>query len=376
VLPKILQNFHLKKAWYCFSEKDFGGKTMTVLDLKSLSDHELHAHIRELLSQKRTTDLKLIKALIVMRNNQAFQRAGFFSLSEYMRDALGFSRDESWKTSQAVEVICKSKRAWELLESGQTYISHLAMLNAKLTDENADQIFDFLPEKSRRELEGFLSSIDQHGNRTTEKPMVKLVLNCPPELIEKIEHLSKLRSHASHKGEWASVLAEAVDLMIDKTDPAKKAERAVARQIKQPEGAYPLSDCDGAVTCDEEDNVAAHAVDSAKNVVPSADALQTPACTGAVKTQRTRAHIPAAVRHKIFLKYQSQCCFVGHDGRRCSRRAGLQIDHIQPVSRGGSNHPDNLRLLCAIHNRTAAAQLFGRDFMMQKYQDRYSESKR
>jgi 5-methylcytosine-specific restriction endonuclease McrA len=37
----------------------------------------------------------------------------------------------------------------------------------------------------------------------------------------------------------------------------------------------------------------------------------------------------------------------------------LQIDHIQPVARGGANTIDNLRVLCAYHNRLEAERLMG-----------------
>src|SRR5690606_17442925 len=114
------QKYHRKNLWYALLQKRRRRKPMTANDLKSLSDGELHAHIKQLVCQKRTADLNLIEALVVMRKNQAFQRAGFYSLAEYMRDALGFSRDESWKTSQAVEVICQSKKALDLLKTGQT----------------------------------------------------------------------------------------------------------------------------------------------------------------------------------------------------------------------------------------------------------------
>jgi 5-methylcytosine-specific restriction endonuclease McrA len=38
----------------------------------------------------------------------------------------------------------------------------------------------------------------------------------------------------------------------------------------------------------------------------------------------------------------------------------LQIDHVKPAARGGANTIDNLRLLCAYHNRLEAERLMGR----------------
>lgn len=41
----------------------------------------------------------------------------------------------------------------------------------------------------------------------------------------------------------------------------------------------------------------------------------------------------------VWAKYNYECNY-------CGRLYDLQIDHIRPVSKGGTNHPDNLQLLC------------------------------
>ena len=49
------------------------------------------------------------------------------------------------------------------------------------------------------------------------------------------------------------------------------------------------------------------------------------------------------------------------DGHRCGETRGLQIDHITPLAHGGETTEDNLRLLCAHHNRHEAAKRIGVD---------------
>jgi 5-methylcytosine-specific restriction endonuclease McrA len=43
-------------------------------------------------------------------------------------------------------------------------------------------------------------------------------------------------------------------------------------------------------------------------------------------------------------------------GRRCGSRDRCQVDHIIPVSQGGTHHLDNLRVLCATHHQAKTAQ--------------------
>jgi len=78
-----------------------------------------------------------------------------------------------------------------------------------------------------------------------------------------------------------------------------------------------------------------------------------PASAGPVR------RIPAHVRDEVFARDRSRCTYVGTNGRRCASTSALQIDHVKPVARGGSGALDNLRLLCASHNRLEAERLMG-----------------
>ena len=76
-------------------------------------------------------------------------------------------------------------------------------------------------------------------------------------------------------------------------------------------------------------------------------------------------YIPRAVAARVWQRDKGQCTYVAAlSGMRCQCRRGLQIDHIVPFARGGSsNLVSNLRLLCPQHNRVAADDIFGREFM-------------
>jgi 5-methylcytosine-specific restriction endonuclease McrA len=50
---------------------------------------------------------------------------------------------------------------------------------------------------------------------------------------------------------------------------------------------------------------------------------------------------------------------VGSTGERCDATHNLQIDHIVPYARGGTNTLDNLRLLCERHNKHEAERVLG-----------------
>jgi 5-methylcytosine-specific restriction endonuclease McrA len=64
---------------------------------------------------------------------------------------------------------------------------------------------------------------------------------------------------------------------------------------------------------------------------------------------------------ETFARDGLQCAYVSPDGRRCTARAFLEVDHVEPRARGGGDHADNLRVLCSAHNQLAAEQAYGRD---------------
>src|SRR5262249_42235523 len=77
-------------------------------------------------------------------------------------------------------------------------------------------------------------------------------------------------------------------------------------------------------------------------------------------------YIPADVNRTVRERDQHQCTFVSETGRRCSARTFLELDHIEPVARGGKSTVENLRLRCRAHNQHEAESAFGTDFMSNK----------
>ena len=85
----------------------------------------------------------------------------------------------------------------------------------------------------------------------------------------------------------------------------------------------------------------------------------------AQKNETPSRHIPAAVRDAVFTRDEGRCTLVGKDGKRCETTHHLQIDHIVPFARGGTNAIGNLRLLCERHNKREAERVLGANTMRQ-----------
>ena len=70
-------------------------------------------------------------------------------------------------------------------------------------------------------------------------------------------------------------------------------------------------------------------------------------------------YIPAEVKRLVWARDQGRCSYVNpKTGRRCGSRYMIQMDHIKPFALGGLSTKENMRLLCAGHNRFRERQTF------------------
>ncbi len=98
-------------------------------------------------------------------------------------------------------------------------------------------------------------------------------------------------------------------------------------------------------------------------------AFQAPPGAQASRLHLSR-YIPSSVRERLLERAGYQCEFRGPGGVRCTARTRLEVDHINPIGKGGSCEEENLRVLCRGHNLLAAAREFGEEFMRGKIEGR------
>lgn len=69
-----------------------------------------------------------------------------------------------------------------------------------------------------------------------------------------------------------------------------------------------------------------------------------PKATPSRRRQPARQSIPPGLRFQILQRDGFRCCLCG--ASTANRQVELEIDHIIPISRGGTNDPHNLQTLC------------------------------
>lgn len=74
-----------------------------------------------------------------------------------------------------------------------------------------------------------------------------------------------------------------------------------------------------------------------------------------VKSSRQSRYIPAATRVDVLRRDNYRCVYCGVS----AKKAELQIDHIVPFSKSGSNAIDNLQTLCSDCNKGKSNRFSG-----------------
>ena len=74
-------------------------------------------------------------------------------------------------------------------------------------------------------------------------------------------------------------------------------------------------------------------------------------------------YIPAPVRRLVWTRDRGRCTDLSPNGRRCTARDGLEYHHDDPYAFGGDRTPENIRLLCKIHNALRGERDFGKEVM-------------
>jgi hypothetical protein len=160
---------------------------------------------------------------------------------------------------------------------------------------------------------------------------------------ELMELIKWMRSHLSHrfpKGvSYQDIFKYAMRYVREREDMAKRAERRKKRNAREKRPSASTKPRAG---------------------IPSHDRVRR---SDEVSPSR---HIATREKEKVWVRDNGRCAYVGSNGRRCNSTHNLQYDHYPvPFARGGPSTVDNLRLLCARHNRHTAERVYGKHELKQ-----------
>ena len=233
------------------------------------------------------------------------------SIFEFLTKHAGYSKSAAQRRIDAARLSRDLPEVAESLKTGEinlTQVSQISRLvrekekTAKVDVKSKKQLLEAIKHKSTDATEVTLcqlldiAPLQQDKTKIQADESVRHETTLSKEEEELFKHVKELMSHKNPNASFKEAVIEAFQIYVKVKDPAAKVSTAAAPRTASPR------------------------------------------------------YIPAKTKTHLFQK-QRHCQWRHKDGSTCGSRFRLEIDHIQPVYKGGTNAPKNLQLLCDTHNR-------------------------
>jgi hypothetical protein len=345
-----------------------------LLGLAKLNDEQLENGLRRLLSTSARLEVRIALYLVEVEARRLHLRAGYSSLYEYCRDRLGLSEFEAYLRICAARVGKKFPVVFELLGARAIHLTTIHLLRDYLTSENHRALLEEASHKTKRQVTELLAARFPRADIATSlrklpslEPLspgrYRLELTVSADLKQKLELACDLLSHVNPNRDLGVVIDRALEELLTQLDRRRFAQRKAVKKSAAPSPPQASAIADPSATA----NASLTPSPSSPSPSPSpssAPQASSPAASAKIAARdvpqsKPRRHIARAVRRDVATRDQRRCTFTSDDGRRCNARAFLQLHHERAFAHGGADSRDNLRWLCAAHNRLLAERDFG-----------------
>jgi 5-methylcytosine-specific restriction endonuclease McrA len=330
--------------------------------MKHLSSSELLSRTKQLAADERRTTLALIEHLEEIQRRMLFAEIGYASLWEYVTKELGLSEGSAQRRIAAMRLIRKAPEAREAIKSGELSLSNASKVESFLGREkkagrprNASAVVQHVRSQSQKQCEATLFEISpeaevdaksKESDRIISKDqdrLLKLTLN--PVLYEKIQRIKGLLAHSIPEASYAELLDYMTNEVLAKLEKKRGIHQASALSGKPNISASEASDF--STTGAAQTSCAAQTPKIASPTAAAAVTQSQPLPNG------RRVYLPASLKKAVWAKAGGQC-EIEANGKRCTSRYRLEIDHKIPLALNGGNDLKNLRLICRTHNQQQA----------------------
>ncbi|MGC4095023.1 MAG: HNH endonuclease signature motif containing protein [Polyangiaceae bacterium] len=311
--------------------------------LHVVGDGELLARTLALVGREREVLAELVEHLAEIDRRRLYLDQACSSLFSYCHERLGFSEDEAIKRMRVARLVARRPEVVAELRSGNIHLTGLFLLSRFMEAPNWSELLSEARGKSRRELERLLAGhfprpdvpgqvLELAGSgaglasggpgasaeraRARLEPLsesrYRVEFTASSDLHEKMVRAEELLSHSVERGDLAQLFERALDCLI---------EQEARRRL------------------------------------------------GAGRPHARRAlkagsrHVPVEVARQVWERDGNQCTFIDADGRRCSARHLLTLEHRVPFALGGPSTVENLCILCASHNAHRARRVYGEELI-------------
>lgn len=329
------------------------------VELKNLSNQDLLIRLDKLVHSERKLTHVILCHINEVETRRLYADLGFDSMFKYLTRHCGYGDDSAYRRLQAARLLRKNPEVAEKLEQGTLNLTQLTQVQKCLKQESKEGVF-----VSPQETLNILQKIENRSNFETKKVLavefnqpihtheivkpqrdesVRFEVTFTAEQMEILEKVKASLSHSLPEGNWADLIIYLAGKQLQKTF-GKTAVTSINSNANSDFDRN--SDCDGGGSGKSKSNSTPIAeIGFASN--GKERSFSTPSFTA----KRKRVPVRITIRRKL-LQNAGHCCEYrdSNTNIRCRSKYQLQIDHIVPRARGGSDIERNLRVLCRTHN--------------------------
>lgn len=355
--------------------------------LAGLGNSELLSGLSELARQSNVLTAQLLAHLVELEERMLHLELGFSSLFAYCVEALHMSEGTAGRRVTAARVCRQFPEVFERVARGELHLCALCALAPHLNSKNATELFETCRDKTRRKVEELLAARfprpDVRGQirrlplraqvaaGPSEAPLppsrASEASPSPPGMPEILVDSGPAASAVSHPRRRARELEPlstdryGVHFTADAElrDLIERARALASHRLPNGDLAGLMKLMAARFVRQEEKRRFGVGARPRRVKVQTAPALSAGQETPPGGVGKRGRYVPVTVRREAHTRDRGQCAFVSADGRRCSARAFLELDHRKPFARQGAPDALNIRLLCRAHNSLHARNCFG-----------------
>jgi hypothetical protein len=276
-----------------------------------------------------------LEILLEIENRKEYSGQGFDGLYSFCIKTFGWSESQTATRTQAMYAVRTVPDLKQKIDDGTMSVTTIAQVERYIRQEQVEAGTNPTPEDRRSIFESFSNKTSTEvRNEIAERKGGRIKLKLHLELDEEAEELWKeVRNQSAHSTQGSALNCLKVLMRSYLEKKCVRSGRSGNTNIHK-SGTQESS------------------TQESSGASQSSHAQQLRRTTSSL-TKVSPRFIPAATRRAIYEKSSHQC-------ENCGSRHALQIDHIHPVAKGGTNDPDNLRVLCRNCNLSRARQIFQR----------------
>ncbi|MBC7370586.1 MAG: HNH endonuclease [Bdellovibrionaceae bacterium] len=328
--------------------------------LEGFTNQEIDERITRLAKSERKITHLVLSHIEEVRRRKIYLDYGLTSTFQYLTKRHGYCESSAYLRIQAAKVLARHPELQQKIESGSVKLTQLAKVqkcaaqistpprvdegatatNATMLDQNRScekTALAQLENKSGFETDKILAiqfqqKSVQHQKITPQSDgSVRLEFSVTAEQFDEIRRAQSHVSHSVVGGQLDQLFVHLARWVNKKVDGGKKAtDRSEKCTVSK----------------------------SKMDLNLEQDLTQGLSAKEKLRKQNRRKYLSVRVRRRL-LENAGHCCEHIEESSevRCDSRFQLQVDHVLPIARGGDSGPENLRILCGVHNRLVAQRM-------------------